>query len=57
MPPVTNTLFGTVLNTVAHDEFILDASGTQVLVDTDLPDTQFLSLFPGEQVNVVGEFE
>lgn len=52
--PVGNTLFGTVLNTVDNDEFFLNANGTQVLVDADLPDSQFLNLAPGEQVNVVG---
>ncbi|NET74671.1 hypothetical protein [Okeania sp. SIO1F9] len=57
MPPVTNTLFGTVLNTVDNDEFILDAGGTQVFIDANLSDRQFLNLFPGEQVNVVGEFD
>lgn len=52
--PVGNTLFGTVLNTVDNDEFFLNANGTQILVDADLPDSQFLNLAPGEQVNVVG---
>ena len=55
--PVGNTLFGTVLNTVDNDEFFLDANGTQVLVDAGLPDSQFLSLVPGEQVNVTGIFD
>ena len=57
IPPAVNTLFGTVLNTVDNDEFFLDVNGTQVLVDADLPDTQFLGLIPGEQVNVVGNFD
>ncbi|MGK7920916.1 MAG: hypothetical protein AB4080_13010 [Trichodesmium sp.] len=56
-PPVGNTLFGTVLNTVDNDEFFLDANGTQVLVDANLPDSQFLNLIPGEQVNVTGIFD
>ncbi|NES66735.1 MAG: hypothetical protein F6K24_16490, partial [Okeania sp. SIO2D1] len=41
-----------------NDEFLLqDANGTQILVDTELPDNQFLNLVPGEQVNVVGIFD
>lgn len=52
--PQGNPIFGTVVGIVDNDEFFLDANGTQVLVDADLPDSQFLNLAPGEQVNVVG---
>ncbi|NES66736.1 MAG: hypothetical protein F6K24_16495, partial [Okeania sp. SIO2D1] len=56
--PPANRLFGTVVGIVDNDEFLLqDANGTQILVDTDLPNSQFLSLVPGEQVNVVGNFD
>ncbi|MEB3342388.1 hypothetical protein [Okeania sp.] len=49
---------GTVVGLVDNDEFLLqDANGTQILVDTDLPDTQFLGLVPGEQVNVLGTID
>ncbi len=58
IPPPGNPIFGTVVGIVDNDEFFLqDANGTQILVDTDLPDTQFLSLVPGEQVNVTGIFD
>ncbi|MDJ0520167.1 MAG: hypothetical protein QNJ74_29235, partial [Trichodesmium sp. MO_231.B1] len=58
IPPQGNPISGTVVGIVDNDEFFLqDANGTQILVDTDLPDTQFLSLVPGEQVNVVGIFD
>ncbi|MDY7006449.1 MAG: hypothetical protein SWX82_21645 [Cyanobacteriota bacterium] len=56
--PPANPISGTVVSVVDNDEFLLqDANGTQILVDTDLPNSQFLSLVPGEQVNVVGNFD
>ncbi|NEP72233.1 MAG: hypothetical protein F6K25_07190 [Okeania sp. SIO2G4] len=58
IPPQGNPIFGTVVGIVDNDEFLLqDANGTQILVDTNLPDNQFLSLVPGEQVNVTGIFD
>ncbi|NER04674.1 MAG: hypothetical protein F6K17_19720, partial [Okeania sp. SIO3C4] len=57
IPPQGNPIFGTVVGIVDNDEFFLDANGTQILVDTELPDNQFLNLVPGEQVNVVGIFD
>ncbi|NET76700.1 hypothetical protein [Okeania sp. SIO1F9] len=58
IPPQGNPIFGTVLGIVDNDEFLLqDGNGTQILVDADLPDNQFLNVVPGEQVNVVGIFD
>jgi hypothetical protein len=56
VPPVVpgSTVTGTVINLVDNDEFLLDINGSPLLVDADLPDSQFLQLVPGEVVNVSG---
>jgi uncharacterized Fe-S cluster-containing radical SAM superfamily protein len=53
-PMVATTVTGTVINLVDNDEFLLDINGSPLLVDADLPDSQFLPLVPGEVVNVSG---
>jgi hypothetical protein len=56
VPPIVpgSTVTGTVINLVDNDEFLLDINGSPLLVDADLPDSQFLQLVPGEVVNVSG---
>ncbi|ERT06053.1 hypothetical protein M595_4005 [Lyngbya aestuarii BL J] len=53
-PMVATTVTGTVINLVDNDEFLLDINGSPLLVDANLPDSQFLPLVPGEVVNVAG---
>ena len=53
-PMVATTVTGTVINLVDNDEFLLDINGSPLLVDANLPDSQFLQLVPGEVVNVAG---